>query len=135
MTDEALAQRWLDAYSRAWESYDPAAIGDLFTEDAEYRWHPWDEGDDVARGRRAIVDAWLHNRDQPGTYTGEYRALLVSGHSAIAVGVSRYFSDASRRKLVREYHNLWVLEFDDDGRARSFTEWYMKTPKARDSGA
>jgi hypothetical protein len=37
MVDEATAQRWLDAYSRAWETYDPVAIGDLFSDDAEYR--------------------------------------------------------------------------------------------------
>jgi hypothetical protein len=49
MTDSAQAQLWLDAYVRAWETYDPAAIGDLFTEDAEYRWHPWDDDDHIAR--------------------------------------------------------------------------------------
>ena len=131
MTDSAQAQLWLDAYVRAWETYDPAAIGDLFTEDAEYRWHPWDDDDHIARGRRAIVEAWLKTRDKPGTYTGAYRPLLVHGDTVIAVGVSRYYKDASRRTLDREYHNLWVMEFDGAGKCRSYTEWFMKTPKSR----
>jgi hypothetical protein len=29
-------QRWLDAYVDAWRTYDPAAIGALFAEDATY---------------------------------------------------------------------------------------------------
>jgi hypothetical protein len=33
---------WLDGYSRAWESYDADAIGELFGKDATYRFHPWD---------------------------------------------------------------------------------------------
>lgn len=129
MIDEGTVQLWLDGYSRAWETYDPDAIGDLFSDDAEYRWHPWDAGDDVARGRKAIIDAWLGSRDKPGTYTGEYRPLLVKDPTAVAVGVSRYYADSTRRTLVREFHNLWVLEFDGDGRCRSFTEWFMQTPK------
>ncbi len=36
-------QAWLDRYVDAWRTYDPAVIGDLFTEGAEYRYHPWDE--------------------------------------------------------------------------------------------
>ncbi len=134
VVDEARAQDWLDGYSRAWESYDPAAIGDLFSEDAEYRWHPWDEDPDVARGRQAIVEAWLKSRDKPGTYTGEYRPLVVHGDTVVAVGVSRYYTDATRRTLDREYHNLWIVEFDGASRCRSFTEWYMKSPKQRRKG-
>jgi hypothetical protein len=48
-------QVWLDAYVDTWRSYDPAAIGALFAEDATYAYHPYDEGDEVVRGREAIV--------------------------------------------------------------------------------
>lgn len=130
MIDANAVQRWLDAYSRAWESYDPAQIGALFSDDAEYRWHPWDEGEDVARGRQAIVDAWLERPDQSGTYEGKYRPLLVDGDGAIAIGTSRYYTDAGRSTLDRMYHNLYVLRFGADGRCRSFTEWFMQAPAA-----
>ncbi|HKT39599.1 MAG TPA: nuclear transport factor 2 family protein [Ktedonobacterales bacterium] len=127
--DTATVQRWLDAYSQAWISYDPDEIGALFSEDAEYRYHPWDEGDDVLRGREQIVANWLENRDKPGTYRGEYHPLLVSGDGAITVGVSNYYSDETQTTLERAYHNLWVLSFTDDGQCRSYTEWYMEAPR------
>ena len=131
MVDEAAAQRWLDGYGRAWETYDPAKIAELFSEDATYRWHPWDSGAGIAHGRKAIVEAWLDGQDKPGTYAGEWRPLLVHDDTVIAVGVSRYYTDATHRTLDREYHNLWVIEFDGAGRCHSFTEWFMKTPKPR----
>ena len=126
--DDEMVQRWLDAYTHAWITYDPNEIGALFTEDAEYRWHPWDEGDDVARGRSQIVAAWLANRDAAGTYRGAYRPLLVKDDVAIAVGMSIYYTDATQGTLDRSYHNLWVLRFTGEGQCRSFTEWYMPTP-------
>jgi ketosteroid isomerase-like protein len=126
-------QAWLDAYSRAWETYDPEQIGALFSEDAEYRWHPADEPE---VGRAAIVSAWLNpsgnasERDAPGTYLGEYRPYAVDGHRAVAIGTSTYWSDASRSKVERVYYNSWLLEFDDDGRCRSFTEYWMSPRKS-----
>jgi ketosteroid isomerase-like protein len=126
--DDAMVQRWLDAYNHAWISYDPDQIGALFTDDAEYRWHPWDEGDAVARGRSQIVAGWLENRDAAGTYRGMYRPLLVQDDLAIAVGMSFYYTDATQATLDRAYHNLWVLRFSDEGQCRSFTEWYMQAP-------
>jgi len=128
MVDTAHVQRWLDGYVQAWLAYEPAAIGALFSDDAEYRWHPWDTGDDVARGREAIVASWMEEPDIAGAYEGEYRPLMVSGDDAVAVGITRYYVDASRAELEQEFHNLWVLRFADNGRCSSFTEWYMRTP-------
>lgn len=121
-------QAWLDAYARAWETYAEDDVRALFSEDAEYRWHP---ADDPEQGRDAIVDAWLNpggnasDRDAPGTYLGEYRPFAVDGHRAVAVGTSTYWTDASRSKVERIYCNNWLLEFDDDGRCSSFTEYWM----------
>jgi ketosteroid isomerase-like protein len=128
MIDAEMVQRWLDAYNHAWITYDPGEIGALFTEDAAYRWHPWDEGDDVARGRSQIVAAWLENRDVVGTYRGAYRPLQVKDDQVIAVGVSFYYTNDTQTTLDRVYHNLWVLQFTDEGRCSSFTEWYMQAP-------
>ena len=125
-------QAWLDAYERAWETYDPEQIAALFSEGAEYRWHPADE---PVFGRDEIVRAWVapegkeSGRDSEGTYLGEYRPYAVDGHRAVAIGTSTYWTDASRSKLDRVYYNNWLLEFDDDGRCRSFTEYYMSPRK------
>jgi hypothetical protein len=126
-------QDWLDRYMRAWETYDPALIGDLFTEDAQYRWHP---ADDPTVGRAEIVDAWVNpggnasSRDVPGTYTGRYEPYAVDGNRAVAIGVSEYWKDASRTELDRLYFNNWLLEFGDDGRCSSFIEYWMSPRKS-----
>ena len=59
------ANRWLQAYVEAWRTYDPAAIGALFTDDATYRYHPWDA---PLQGREAIVADWLANTDDPSAW-------------------------------------------------------------------
>ena len=131
-------QSWLDRYVEAWLSYDPAAIGELFSADATYRYHPYDEGDDVVHGREAIVSAWVEpdgnasDRDTEGTYDGHYEPFAVDGNRAVAVGWSRYWTDASRATERALYHNVYLLEFDEDGRCSSFTEFFMerKQPSA-----
>jgi len=127
MTHESV-QAWLDAYVHAWETYDPNDIGALFTEDAEYRWHP---ADDPEVGRDAIVHGWLNpnddptQRDAPGTFTADYKPFAVDGNRAVAVGVSTYHTATTPPEIKRVYYNSWLLEFADDGRCRSFIEYYM----------
>jgi ketosteroid isomerase-like protein len=123
--DEAGFKSWLDRYVEAWRTYDAEAIGDLFSPDAEYRWHPWDGAEDAAIGRDAIVAAWLEDRDEPGSWTAEYRPWLVAGDRAVAVGESRYL-DAGGSQVEREYHNVFLCRFDEDGRCREFTELFMQ---------
>ena len=115
-------QRWLDAYVEAWKSYDEGSIGDLFTDDAEYSYHPWDE---PVRGREAIVASWLDNADTPGVYDARYEPLLLAEDGGVAAGRSLYYADSSRSTLEREYHNVFLVRFDEAGRCREFREWYM----------
>jgi ketosteroid isomerase-like protein len=107
--------RWLDAYVDAWRSCDPAAIGALFSEDAEYRYHPWSE---PVRGRDAIVAAWTGDQDEPGTWQAEYRPWAVDGDRGVATGTSRYDNADGKQT----YHNVFLCRFDADGRCREFTE-------------
>ncbi len=118
-------QRWLDAYVDAWRTYDEGAIGALFSEDAHYRYHPWDQGDDVVAGRDAIVANWVADRDAPGSWTAEYRPWAIEGDRAVAVGVSRYYGD-DRTTVEREYHNVFLCRFDTEGRCREFTELFLR---------
>ena len=117
MTRERV-QAWLDAYVAAWRSYDRAAIGDLFAEDATYRYHPYDEPE---QGRDTIVEGWLEEPDEPGSWEASYEPLLIDGDRAVATGETRYADGQT-------FSNLFVLEFDADGRCRSFTEWFMEHP-------
>ncbi len=124
-------QAWLDAYVAAWKSYDADAIGALFAEDAEYRYHPADE---PIRGRAAIVSSWVEpngdasGRDATGTYDATYRPWAIDGRRAVATGSSSYYSDSSQSKLERIYDNCYLLEFDDAGACRSFTEFFRLRP-------
>src|SRR2546422_8190285 len=110
--DRSTVQGWLARYTRAWESYDPAEIGALFADDAVYRYHPWDDGEDVARGRDAIVQSWVtpegnaSGRDAAGTYDARSEAYAVDGDRAAAVGTSTYWTDASRSTVRVVYHNV-----------------------------
>lgn len=124
-------QRWLDRYIEAWQTYDGATIADLFAEDAVYRYVPWGE---PVKGRDTIVNDWLNptpprGRDEPGTWKARYEPLVVEGDSAVAIGETWYFADASQSEETHHYWNLWPLRFDADGRCTEFTEYFMQRKK------
>jgi hypothetical protein len=120
--EKAAVVEWLEAYVKAWESYSPEAIGALFSEDAIYFFHPFEE---PVRGRKAIVESWLKDQDPPGTYVGTYAPIAVDGNRAVVQGRSRYFKDSTRSELSKQWDNVFVIEFDDAGRCRSFSEWWV----------
>jgi ketosteroid isomerase-like protein len=122
VTHDAL-QRWLDAYVEAWRTYDPAAIAALFSEDATYAYHPYDEGEEVVRGREALVADWLEEPDEPGSWEASYRPLVVEGQRAVAEGTTSYTDGEF-------YWNLWTLSFDEDNRCTEYVEWFMVRPGA-----
>jgi ketosteroid isomerase-like protein len=132
--DTATVAAWLDAYVAAWKSYDPEAIGALFTDDVKYRFHPYD---DPVEGREAVVESWLGEgehegapgRDEEGTYNASYRPIAVDGDVAVASGSSTY-TRGPGGPIDEIYDNCFVMRFDADGRCRDFTEWFMKRPGA-----
>ena len=121
--DRAGVAAWLQRYVDAWKSYDREAITGLFGEEAEYRYHPYDE---PVVGRSAIVDSWLDDLDEPGTYDAHYEPVAIEGDVAVARGTSTYFDDSG--KVEKIYDNLYLMAFDEDGRCIDFTEWFMKRP-------
>ena len=132
--DSASAQEWLDRYLAAWQSYEREQIGELFSEDAVYRFHPYDE---PVVGRRAVVEAWLGegghegapDRDEPGTYEAEYHPVAVDGDTVVATGRSAY-REQPGGEVNEVYFNCFVMRFDADGRCVEFTEWFMLQPEA-----
>lgn len=114
---------WLAGYVEAWRSNDPQRIAALFTEDAAYRYHPYE---DAVVGAEAIAASWLEDPDEPGSWEADYAPVAVDGDTAVAVGTSRYRPAGDQP--ARTYHNCFVLRFDPDGRCREFTEWYVREP-------
>jgi hypothetical protein len=129
MHREELAN-WLERYVQAWKTYNPQAIGDLFSEDAEYRYQPWDE---PVRGRDAIVASWLEpdRLDAPGSWEASYEPVAVEGNSAVASGRSVYYREGTT-DIEREYHNVFIMRFHANGKCSSFTEYYMKKPDTQE---
>ena len=119
-------QDWLDRYVEAWKSYDPQQIGDLFSEDAEYRYHPQDE---PLRGRAAIVENWTENKDDPGTYDAKYEPAAIDGDTFVATGHSDYLDDQG--KVRDQYMNVYFIKFNDAGEATEFTEYWLQNRDAR----
>lgn len=120
-TTRAAVATWLDRYLQAWRTYDPAAIGELFSEDAAYAYHPWDE---PVRGREAIVAGWLKDQDAPSSWEAHYEPLAVDDDVAVVTGRTRYTRpDGS---VDKEFYNSFALRFDGEGRCREFTEWFME---------
>ena len=124
--DNASVNKWLERYIAAWKSYDESAIKTLFTDDAEYRWHPWDE---PTVGPEAIYRGWTEPaaRDAPGTFEATYEVVAVQGDSAVATGASTYF-ESPGGPVRTVYDNCFVMEFQD-GRCKRFTEWFMERPR------
>ncbi len=130
--DHGTAKEWLDRYVAAWISYDPSAIGDLFTEDVSYRYHPNDE---PTVGRDAVVASWLgestaqevSTRDAPGTYAAAYAPVAIEDDVVVAVGTSTYYTGPGG-PVDTIYDNCFLMRFDESGRCSAFTEYYVKRP-------
>jgi SnoaL-like protein len=117
-------QRWLERYVAAWTTYDTEAIGDLFSDEASYRYQPYS---DPVVGREAIVASWLKEVDEPGTFDAHYDAWAVEDDLATGIGESRYMDpDGSFRTL---YHNVFLLRFDGHGKCTEFVEYFMELPE------
>ena len=100
--------------------------------DVAYRYHPYDE---PIVGREAVVASWLgeggsddaSTRDAPGTYEAAYSPIAIDGDTVVATGPSQY-REVPDGPVVRTYENCFVMRFDDAGRCRDFTEYYLKRP-------
>jgi hypothetical protein len=126
--DRAGFQDWLDRYVDAWRLNDPVAIGDLFSLDARYAFSPFD---DALRGRNAIIEAWLDDPDPSGSWQADYEPLAIDGDVFVGHGRTRYLTD-DRTDIDREFANVFVCQFDADGRCTEFTEYYMRARPAVD---
>lgn len=134
MLDREGVDRWLAAYVAVWKSYDREEIAALFAADVMYRYHP---GDEPIRGRDDVVASWLGEgdfpdapeRDAPGTYDASYRTVAVEGDVAVAIGSSRY-SEVPGGPVVETFDNYFVIRFDEEGRCREFTEWYLRRSRS-----
>ena len=122
MIDHASVAAWLDKYVQAWKSYDPAQIGALFSAEARYYYGPFEE---PIVGREAIVASWREDRDAEGSYDAHYAPVTVEGMTAVSNGRSLYYT-AGSQTVERQFDNIFLLRFNDQGECIEFREWFME---------
>ena len=76
--------------------------------------------------RDEIARSWLEEPDEPGSWDAWYEPFAVESGRGVATGVSTYFDAGG--KPARVYDNVFVMEFDKDGRCASFIEWFRQRP-------
>ena len=117
-------EQWLERYRAAWTTDDPEQIGALFTEDATYSpWpfsKPWE-------GRQAIVAKWIERGDSKDPWRFDSELVAVEGDTGVIKGLTTY--PAHDDQAEDAYSNIWVIQLEPDGRARSFAEWWIQRPK------
>ena len=111
--DRADVMRWVERYELTWRDEDLDAVGDLFTDDAQYRPSPYE---DSLVGLDAIRDMWIDEDGEAFAMTAQL--VAVEGDVAV-VRVEVRYGDPVRQ----EYRDLWVLRFAPDGRVEDFEEW------------
>jgi hypothetical protein len=121
MIDTATITDWVTAYRKAWGTNADDDIRALFTDDGVYLGGP---SDAPITGIDAIVASWLSQAEKPDDTTFEWHVAGVDGDTGFVEGRVDYIDG-------RLYDNLWVIRFAEDGRARSFTEWWMKRPGSK----
>jgi ketosteroid isomerase-like protein len=107
-------RRWVTAYEAMWRTPGTGTLAALFSDDATYLVSPWAE---PVRGLAAIAELWEAERegaDEEFTITS---ALVAVDHSVAVVRAEVAYARGET------WRDLWVLQFDVDGRCRAFEEW------------
>jgi hypothetical protein len=117
-------EAWLALYERAWRMEGTASLGDLFTVDAIYRQSPYAER---LAGLAPIAAMWEAEREGPDeVFTMASTVVALDGDVAV-VRVDVAYEEA----FPREWRDLWVIRFADDGRCAEFEEWAFWPGQAR----
>ena len=109
-------EAWLARYEQAWRTAGTASLGELFTADATYQLSPYEE---PLAGLAAIAEMWKAEREGPDEAFTMLSTIVALDGKVAVVRVEVAYDNA----LPREYRDLWVIRFADDGRCASFEEW------------
>jgi len=116
VTDRSAVYRWVEGYEHAWRTSGTEELSVLFTTDATYLHSPYEE---PVRGLDAIGVMWDHDRDGPDeVFSLTAQVVAVEDDTAVVRAEVRY-----GQPVRREYRDLWILQFQSDGRCSWFEEW------------
>jgi PPOX class probable F420-dependent enzyme len=115
---------WLAGYERAWRTPGTDSLSELFTDDATYRLAPYEP---PVVGLGAIAEMWeAERRGADERFAMESETVAVDDGVAVARVAVRYEDTAPR-----EFRDLWVIRFADDGRCQAFEEWPFSPGQSR----
>jgi hypothetical protein len=107
---------WVAAYERAWRAPGTAALATIFTPEASYLLGPYQE---PIIGLPAMARMWEDERDGPDeVFQMTSEVVAVEGDTAVVRVQVRYGDPVDR-----EFRDLWIMRFAEDGRCDSFEEW------------
>ena len=106
--------KWIETYKTAWLTKKPEDIAKLFTDDATYTTPP--DGSPLV-GKEAIVK-WWKEKVEPSYPTFKWEPVVLTEDTAVIQGRTTY-------KSGNAYLNLWIITFDENNQAKTFTEWWM----------
>jgi len=119
MMELATFKSWMDAYGRAWESRDPQAAADLFTEEGTYQVTPFLE---PIRGRQGIFEYWSHVAQTEKDIQFGYEVLSLTPE----MGIARWWASFVRVPpgLQTKLDGIFLICLDADCRCKSLREWW-----------
>ena len=118
--DTAELETWLKKYEVAWETFDAAAAGRLFTGQATYHDNAYKP---VMQGRAAIEQYWRTETANQRDVDFQSQVIAVSGNTGVAHWSAK-FSLKSNGATI-ELDGVFVLEFDNSGQCKALREWWF----------
>jgi ketosteroid isomerase-like protein len=114
--ERADLERWIETYERAWRTAGTDSLAQLFAPDATYRTEPYRE---PQRGLEAIARLWEAAREGPDeAFTMKSEIVAFDGDTGVA-RIEVAYGDP----VDREWRDIWIVRFDEKGRAVAFEEW------------
>jgi len=123
MIDYAAAGEWLEAYGRAWQTFDGDAWVGLFTEDAEYHEDPFGTplvGHNALRAY--LLEAAASETDVEFTVERHW----ASGDTLLAAWHAGFVRKPGGQHV--RLAGFLTAEIASDGRASRFREWTLQAP-------
>jgi len=115
---------WIEAYGRAWRERDDQAVGELFTDGAVYRSHPFRE---PLAGREAIRAYWRQATGPQTSIALEFGRPITDGPRAAV----EWWAILGEEQAVMTLPGMLILRFDQSGQCEELREyWHLQEDKS-----
>lgn len=112
-------KKWLEDYGKYWENKEPDEFGLLFSDDAIYKWTPFDT---PLRGRTQIIQEVTRAISTQSEIDFHYEVLSFDGIVGLAHWTCHVTRTISGRRFTLD--GILAVGFDDEGKCNDFKEWW-----------